>query len=286
MPYSAFVNRPYFDPLYPTGAGENRDERMLIEYQGIMHSEAEEIMWGMISCDMLHQYPFKKYSEIMNAHRNDPTEVYAETAFFRPDDLITYLNDGEKLPEFVVNYIKQFCKVNYTFVPSTLIAFAGAMKRLMEEDYIESVTFAFDSPYILKDKRYLEDILSPELLQTKGRIILPEEDNPVDVRTLMSLEILRAKAEGKPYTTVVTNSIQLIYDCVTHLDQTGANEMFFLLRNNSENMIMKEDGTFEELGTQEIVDILNPNKDREDENGLHLPLPTKFARFAPIPFRK
>ena len=36
------------DPLYPMG--DNRDENIMVEFNGIIHSEAERVFYGMRDC--------------------------------------------------------------------------------------------------------------------------------------------------------------------------------------------------------------------------------------------
>lgn len=284
------ANSTPVDPLYPTGAGMNQDEYMLIEYKGILHSETEEILYGLIDCEVINMYPFRKYRELMKELGNQPDQLYSETAFYQTDELITYLNDGEKLPPDAMAYIKRYCKVNYTFTPSVKLAFTVAMRRLISESYIKGVTIVFDSPEIAKDVHYLNDMLGEKYLQQKGKIVyLDPENHPEieDIPSLMAAEILEANRAKKPYTTIVTNHIDLVEDCLISCEQVGLETAFFLLRNHSGNMKpvtlnTKEEVQYEEVGTKTIEDIINPNKYRTNEHGFHLPLLAKFARFSPI----
>ena len=113
------------DPLYPMG--DNRDENIMVEFNGIIHSEAERVFYGMKDCPILEAHPFKTYQRLLKC---DPDTVYSEIAYFRPFDLVQYLNDGEEIDEGEINAIIEYANINYDFSTATLLAMAGAIKNL------------------------------------------------------------------------------------------------------------------------------------------------------------
>ena len=124
------------DPLYPMG--DNRDENIMVEFNGIIHSEAERVFYGMKYCPILEAHPFKTYQRLLKC---DPDTVYSEIAYFRPFDLVQYLNDGEEIDECEINAIIEYANINYDFSTATLLAMAGAIKNLFQSSYLKNVTF-------------------------------------------------------------------------------------------------------------------------------------------------
>lgn len=289
---SAFIGmgRQNIDAVFPSGQGLTRNEKFLVEYQGIIHSEAEEIFYGLEGCGLLSFYPFKRYHEIVESLMT-PMEIYREIAFFRPDDLLVYLNDDNPIPESRLGFARNYCKINYTFSPSTLTSFAGALKGIIDKDFLKSVTFVFPNSETYKDRRYIRDLYGEQVLESKASILVAKEGQ--SVAECMRREMLEAQEADDPYTTVVTNEYQFIIECLKNFEILGCEETFFLLRNHSQNMIMHSsvnsdgipDATFEEIGTKEIETLINPMKDRLI-NKVPAPLSTKFARFSPLPFNK
>ena len=99
------------DPLYPVGG--NRDERILIEFNGILHSEAEDIFYGMKDCIVLEAHGFHTYDRLLSY--KDPEKIYEEIGYFRPRDLIKYLNDGNEIDEEEIDTIIEYSKLNYDY---------------------------------------------------------------------------------------------------------------------------------------------------------------------------
>ena len=263
------------DHLYPTG--ENRPERLLIEYQGIMHSEAEEVFYGLSGVPKHDSVPFKRYFELRE--KDSPYDIYEEINFFRPKTLLKYLNYGAEIPNNIAESILQLCKYRYTFRPSTLTSFAGALVQLIQVDYIKGVTFIFNNEDCVKDLRYLNDIVGEKALNDKCDFIPCKDERTMKLAMLEILE--EAQKEDNPYTTVVTNQYDIVKDALTDYERYGTESTFFLLKNNSDNCDLKfENGKLVmiEKGNKDIEKIIYPQKDRLIA-GLPLPLSAKFARF-------
>ena len=275
---------PNNDRLFPIG--ENRDERILVEYQGIMHAECEEVFYGLEHVPKSPRAPFKRREELLEM--DDPVGIYNEICFFRPRTLLDYLNYGETLPPPICDSILELCKLRYDFNPSTITSFCGAMVNLIQADFVKSVTFVFNSTNNVKDLRFLQDMLGEEVLQSKAFTIACESDDKIAGTILDEME--GAAKEKNPYTTIVTNSYDVVHRALSDHERYGCEDSFFLLRNNSDNCSLVQDPasgkpTIQEEGNEEIQRIIYPKKDRLI-NGLPLPLSAKFARFINIPYSR
>jgi len=277
------------DLLFPTGAGNaQQDEHLLIEVDGIMHSECEKIFYGLEGCALIQTLPFGLYRALLG---QSPDKIYKELAFYRPVDLLTHLNDGQSLTDAQVRHALEYCEQNYSFMPSVRTNMNVAIGRLMKEKFISSVSFYFDRVPTNYDMQYLADTLPNSELIGKSTVFRPDNNS-----WLSELEKIRAFCAfirnqyltyNKIFTTIITNKAEAIIDMLKHPDEYGCEKTFFLLRNHSGNMkpILSSDGkvSFEELYTDEIVDLINPNPDRLTR-GFPLPLPAKFGRFSPLAF--
>lgn len=279
------------DPLYPIG--KNRDERILIEYDGILHSEAEEIFYGLKNAGCLHVYPFKKYHALIkqyDAMRLQNTVeakhyIYKEISFFQPHDLLLYLNDGiEMTPEREDFALKQ-CRENYRYNPITLTSFAGALIPLVQEDIIKGVTIVFPKMWNFKMVMYLDKLYTHDTMKEKMLIAMPDQgENITD--TLYNL-MNTANDDNNPYTTIITNEYEFIKKCLEDYTNFGDQGQLYLLRNHSGNtdMVM-QDGKYKfiERGNDELESLIMPQKDRIID-GLPLPLMVQFGRFVSMPYQ-
>ena len=267
------------DPLYPMG--DNRDENVLIEFNGIIHSEAERIFYGMKDCIILEAHPFKTYQNLLNY---DSDQIYEEIAYFRPYDLIRYLNDGEKIDDDEINAIIEYANMNYDFSIATLLAMAGAIGNLFQTNYLKNVTFVMPDEN-LNNFLYLEDLYTPELIQTRCNFLIPDKNQ--SIVDAMKEELLRASNANNPYTSIITNEYQLILDVLKAYKEYKADTTLFLLRNHSQNMeqsIKGDSVIYKELHTDEIIGAINGDVSKSKLENLNFPVKAKFGRFNPFPY--
>lgn len=268
------------DPLYPMGYN-NRDENMMVEFNGIIHSEAERVFYGMKDCHILEAHPFKTYQRLLKC---DPDTVYSEIAYFRPFDLVQYLNDGEEIDEGEINAIIEYANINYDFSTATLLAMAGAIKNLFQSSYLKNVTFVL--PDVSENNLvYLMDIYTPEVINAKCKFLFPDPGKTVI--DAMKDELLDSANRNSPYTTIITNEYQLILDVLRKYKEYKADTTLFLLRNHSQNMkqsIKGDSVVFEELFTTEILGAINGNTTDSQLRNFDFPVKAKFGRFNPFPY--
>ena len=162
------------------------------------------------------------------------------------------------------------------------------MVNLIQADFVKSVTFVFNSANNVKDLCFLQDMLGEEILQSKAFIVACESDDRI-TNTILD-EMKGAAEEKNPYTTIVTNSYDVVLKALSDHECYGCEDSFFLLRNNSDNCSLVQDPTsgkptIQEEGNGEIQRIIYPKKGRLI-NGLPLPLSAKFARFINIPYSR
>lgn len=271
------------DPLYPVGG--NRDERILIEFDGILHSEAEDIFYGMKDCIVLEAHGFHTYDRLLSY--NNPEKVYEEIGYFRPRDLIKYLNDGNEIDDDEINTIIEYSKMNYDYSIYTFLNMLGALETLARTDYVKGITIVFTN-HRESDAKFLASMFDKELLTKKFSILESSTDTVIQD---MEKEMLEATNKNIPYTTVITNEYQLIIDTLTDYRKYKTDTSFFLLRNHSQNMeqLIKGDSVyFNELYTDEITNIITggfSDKNIPDLSNINFPAKAKFGRFSPTPFK-
>lgn len=274
------------DPLYPEGG--NRDERILVEFNGILHSEAEDIFYGMQDCPILEAHPFNTYQRLLSY--KDTDRIYEEIGFFRPKDLILYLNDGQDIDEDEINAIIEYSILNYDYKILTELSMLGALVNLAKVDYVKGITIVFTN-HRESDAAYLASVFTKETLMQKFSVV---ESSPDTVITDIEKELKDAADSNNPYTTIITNEYKLILDILNKYEEYKAETTLFLLRNHSENMeqFVKGDSvtvTFRELYTDEITDIINGKYSKLNTNniltGVDFPAKAKFGRFSPTPFK-
>ena len=267
------------DPLYPMG--DNRDENMLVEFNGIIHSEAERVFYGMRDCIILEAHPFKTYQTLLNLESD---QIYEEIAYFRPRNLIRYLNDGEEIDEDEINAIIEYSNINYDFSTVTLLAMAGAIGNLFQSSYLKNVTFVMPDENS-NNFMYLEDLYTPTIIQSKCNFLIPDKDQ--SIINAMKEELLRAANANNPYTTIITNEYQLILEVLNNYKKYKADTDLFLLRNHSQNMeqsIKGDSVIYKELHTEEIIGAINGDVSKSKLENLNFPVKAKFGRFNPFPY--
>lgn len=267
------------DPFYPMT--NNQDENILVEFNGIIHSEAERIFYGMKDSILLEVHPFKTYRRLLKCTTD---QIYEEIAYFRPIDLIRYLNDGEDIEDGEINAIIEYANLNYDYSIATLLSMAGAIGKLFQSDYLKNVTFVMpdDSK---NNYLYLLDLYTPDIITKKCNFLIP--DNDQSVIDSMKKEILDKSNSKLPYTTIITNEYQLILDVLKDYKKYNAATALFLLRNHSQNMeqSIKGDSVFyKELHTEEIIGAINGDVSKSKLENLDFPVKAKFGRFKPFPY--
>lgn len=271
-----------YDPLFPIS--NRQDENILIEFNGIFLSEAEYIFYGLENSNYLEGLAFEKYYELKKLSSD---EIYSEIWFYRPDDLLTYLNSGVKLDPELQSKIIIDAKQRYDFGNLTNLAMAEAMSKLIRESFVKSITFVLNNER-KSDIRFIYDRLGdPELVANK--CILLEVDYESDIVSAMKDEVKNQSSSINHYTTIITNEYQLILDICKNYEEYNASTMFYLLRNHSKNMeqLIKGDSlSLNELHTDEILEVINGDMESPDFNLKDHPVKSKFARFNPIPYRE
>ena len=271
------------DPLYPVGG--NRDERILIEFNGILHSEAEDIFYGMKDCIVLEAHGFHTYDRLLSY--NNPEKVYEEIGYFRPRDLIKYLNDGNEIDDDEISTIIEYSKMNYDYSTYTFLNMLGALETLARTDYVKGITIVFTN-HRESDAKFLATMFDKELLTKKFSILESSTDTVIQD---IEKEMLEAANKNIPYTTVITNEYQLIIDILNDYRKYKADTTFFLLRNHSQNMeqLIKGDSVyFNELYTDKITKIITGGFSEDnipDLLNINFPAKAKFGRFSPTPFK-
>ena len=271
------------DPLYPVGS--NRDERILIEFNGILHSEAEDIFYGMKDCVVLEAHGFHTYDRLLSY--KDPEKIYEEIGYFRPRDLIKYLNDGNEIDEEEIDTIIEYSKLNYDYSVSTFLNMLGALETLARTDYVKGITIVFTN-HRESDAAYLASMFNNDILTKKFSILESSTDTVIQD---IEKEMLEASNANNPYTTVITNEYQLIIDILNDYRKYKADTTFFLLRNHSQNMeqLIKGDSVyFNELYTDKITNIITGGFSEDnipDLLNINFPAKAKFGRFSPTPFK-
>lgn len=266
------------DPLYPIS--NNQDERILIEFNGIIASEAEYIFYGIQDCPLLEIYPFDTYERLKNYSQD---QIYEEIGYFRPRDLLLYLNDDKEIDEDDINYLLEYAYLNYDYSKVTYLAMTEAIKELLSSDFVKSVTFILSNQRV-SDTLYLNDIYGEELLSKCSYIDMTKDDNILDV---IKDEVREMGATNTPYTTLITNEYQAILDICNNYKEYNADALFYLLRNHSQNMkqsIKGESIIFDELYSDEIDKAINDDLENLDLENITTPIKSKFARFSPRPF--
>ncbi len=261
--------------------GDNRDENIMVEFNGIIHSESEKIFYGMKDCMILEAHPFKTYQRLL---QYDSDQVYEEIAYFRPSDLVQYLNDGEEIDDDEINAIIDYATFNYNFSTATLLAMAGAIGNLFQTDYLKNVTFVMPDQSE-NNFKYLLDIYTPKIIDEKCNFLIPDKGQ--SIIDAMKNELLNAANKNTPYTTIITNEYKLILDVLKEYKKYKADTDLFLLRNHSQNMeqsIKGDSVIFKELHTDEIIGAINGDVTKSKLENLDFPVKAKFGRFNPFPY--
>lgn len=287
---SAFDNVGNLDAdlLFPTGAGVNQqDENILVEVDGILHSECEKIFYGLEGCALIQSLPFGVYRALLEY---PPDKVYKELAFYRPDDLLTHLNDGKPLTDYQMRHAFEYSEQNYSFYPSIRTSMNVAISRLLREKFVKSIAFYFDRVPSNFDMQYLADTMPQDEIVEKGEVYMPEHVHLSELeqgKALCAFVRDQFLTHNHVFTTIITNHATAIINMLSAPEDYGVEKTLFLLRNHSKNMktMLTSEGkvVFEELYTDEIVDLINPNPNRLTE-GFPLPLAAKFGRFSPLAF--
>lgn len=280
---------PERDVLFPTGAGLNRDERILVEGDGILIPTCQKIYYGLPGCGIFHEYPFELYKKYQKKQLT-PMEVFENFGWFNTSDLLDFLNDGIELTPDDKYFILSYCSENWNYGNALQLDMNVAIAKILKESFIKGVDIIFPVLPHDKDILYLQDTLNPsdtKEIADKIHIILPDygvsETEPIS----QILTEMASNSIESHYTTVITSEYNVVLHALQNYNEFFCEDTLFILRNHIGNVIsyQGEDGNihFQEKGTQEIIDIINPNQNRLIDD-LPLPLRAKFARFVPKPF--
>lgn len=274
MPYDYITKTA--DPLYPLM--NMQDERILIEYNGIIVSDAEIIFYGMEGCPIMEAHPFNTYERLKNLSSD---KIYEEIAYFRPYDLVHYLNDGQDIEYEEITAIITYARHNYNYSKMTYLAMTEALRTLFNSEFVKGITIILQNPLDI-DYNVLHALFGDIVMQKCNILKINQDDNIVDA---IKEEILTFKNDTYPYTSLITNEYQAIIDICKNYKEYNASTMFYLLRNHSQNMeqSFKDESVF---FTEKYNDKINLAMygDPENRADYDYPFKSKFARFTPKPF--
>lgn len=277
MPYNIINSKS--DPLYPIT--NLQKERLLIEVDGIIISDVELIFYGMKDCPILEAYPFNTYTRLLNKSHE---EIYEEIAYFRPYDLVLYLNDGEDISYEEITAIINYAILNYDYSYYTYLAMTEALRNLLANDFVIGVSFIISEYNKTIVEKILVKLFNIELLKKCTFIEMTKEDNIIQV---IKTELLRLCNNETPYTSLITNEYQAIIDIATNYNDYNTSTMLYLLRNHSQNMEQSVKGeliTFTEAYNDKINNVLYGDLDKPKLENLSYPIKSKIGRFTPKPY--
>lgn len=209
------------DYLFPTGDGKNRDEVFLVEYDDILQSSMEAVIYGLL----LMPTDRVNFPAIDEIDVIDPAELYYSMAMLDPKSfLLTVRKDASITGEYIDDVIARAHKIN-TWSNRSRLMMLYALVNLASTHYVKRIDII--------NQRGLEDFELKELEVLFGF------DNMAKVNfyegTISSI------LEDRPeYTTVYMRSTPELINIARNPEQFHLNGKLLLLRNSSENIEFKE----------------------------------------------
>lgn len=273
---SRFTDRKDLYNNIPLSLNENRDENILIDVLGNWIPECDLIYYGLL---------YSKYSDelykLKTTSMFNPRDTYLDTCYFSGDDLVRYLaSPNDELADLDDEYIEKAITTaldKYLYVPCNETMLRHSIIELAYFDFVKSVTLLYPWDVRTIDYAYLKHII-PNTIISKFKIASGN-----------MLEFLDSKsANGKKYTTIISNSLRDIDEMIDNCDKYNTDSTFFLLRNHSYNVkyeiiddpenLGKKKMEFNEIGTLEILGKL-----MDLERGIPK-TQMRFARYEPALF--
>jgi len=229
--------------------GNNRDEIILVEYDGFIKNKTEAILLSMISTKQIwiDKYPgINKYENISS------DQIYQDSFLKLPESLLYNLSNKSLSIKTIKDDIDKLQKIDILQCQRfTIIEFA--IKTLLLEKFVKTV-------YIIKE----EDYTSKELLYLKNNYEIFE-----DKIKILCGNTLEAFSMCKP-TTYFTNSLYKIENIIKDESIT---DKLFILRNTEDILNYNESTNIFTLKPEILSKIENINKEKKNYIGTVFTVP-------------
>lgn len=206
------------DLLHPlTSKLPNRNESIIIEYDGFINSLSERVVRLMeLDANNLSKYPMLK-----EVFKLNPTDVFNLANLYTMEDLdkIIFNKDIEK--NNII--LKELMKMNIIEFQQKAL-FEYSIYQLLQQKYIKNVS-------IIKKDDFFEYELD-SIYSTFG-----EYGKKISVYTGDTLSIVK----DKEFTTICTSDFHTIENIIKEKGES-AKDIFFILRNNSSNLYIDISG--------------------------------------------
>ena len=142
-----------FDAAQPIQPGKlDRDETFVVFFEGFIKNPSE----GMIRTMMRDEYLWLDvYPELKEFEEKTMEEIYEETMFFHPEDLLKILSEGklsdediEKSLELIMPYI--------ILENSKITSFEYSLYNLLQENFVKKCYFYKEGTYYSNEINYLK----------------------------------------------------------------------------------------------------------------------------------
>lgn len=208
--------RPPVDMLYPTGDGKNRDEYFLVEFDDIVISRVEQVFYGLLQLPGLR----KRFSGLDSFSIIDPTKFYYDYAILSPEQFLYEMDPEHQVPMEEYPAIIDECMTidTWNYCSKTMMLYA--IINLVDHQYLKRVDF------ISPRKIYPREFLHVHSLVKEAHEKL----------NFLYGDIKAAIKDHPEYTTIMTNSSQLVVELLKNYDTYHLDQTLLLIRNNFNNM--------------------------------------------------
>ncbi len=218
------------DLLHPVVSGNNRTERILIEYDGFMNSISERLVL-LMGLEESNKEKYPKLKEILDLSGDD---IFNLANLYTQDDLNRFIFNGDLSDD----YIKELLNIDIINFQRKSI-FGYSFFNLLQENYVENIS-------IIKKDDYLQYELE-SLANAFG-----DSFDKVSLYVGETYSIV----EDSKFTTICLNDIDELFKIINTLDLEYVQNTFFILRNTSRNILINPEGDVHLQFTQEIDDIM------------------------------
>ena len=228
------------DLLYPI-FDNNRDEILLVEYEGFIKSITEGIVIAMILSKQKWENKYPKIKEFISVVNG---EIFDMSSLYSPIEYLKILSGDELAIDEIEKDLEILSPINIIrFQQSTLFDFA--LRNLIQEKFIKRCHIVKSTPFYNHEIKYLEKAFAHQ----------------IDKIDIVSGTTLEAFEEYSP-TTCFTNSLDSITRVIEYASNLSLKNIFFVLRNTSETVYYsQEDRLFKyHTGVINKIEIWNKSK--------------------------
>jgi len=205
------------DLLFPLKEGNNREERILVEYDGFIKCLSEAVIYNLLlnKSKYINKYPLLKLYEQFNSY-----ELYDNCFLYTPEYLLYYLSECNIEKETLAEDLFTLLRTSVLGYQEDVL-FEYGLHNLLQQDYVSSVHIV---------NRYLYN----EYDINRFKFIFPSTTNKIKI---MESDDIFTLINQNDYTTIFMNDVTELLQMPSKIKAPkNLQSILFILRNVDDNI--------------------------------------------------